>query len=255
MISAPYTFLTTKPPRRFMSTSHPELLMVMAHVAITTPALKAVIAFTDGSTESFDLIASGDLVLRAGESKLFNVGYDQYDFDLFNAAKTIKSITIRIESADFADQSAQDYIQYYPKSFDSDTVKALYYVNSMAGYDTLICTGDNTESIETSGIVTAQPIESVYETAAAQYKNEDAQFRQSIRTSTGIKSRGEIEALKDFFNIKKAVEYIATTGGVKRIPIIPIGEGVSLPSSNSNIKQIEISYRYAFEDKVIDRIL
>lgn len=238
-----------------MSTDHPELLMVMAHVAITSPALKAVITFTDAITTSFDLIGSGDLVLRAGESKLFNIGYDQYDYAAFNAAKTIKSIKIRIESGDFADQSAQDFVEYYPKKFSSDTVTALYYVNSLAGYDTLICTGDSTESSEYEGIITARPIESVYDTAAAQYKYEDARNRKSFATSTGFKSRGEIEALQDFFNIKKAVEYRDINGLIQRIPIIPVGEGTALPSKNSNLKQLQINYRYAFEDKVIDRIL
>ncbi len=255
MTTTPYIFLTTKPQRRLISKDHPELLVIAAGEAITSPTLKVVVTFTDATTESFDLIASGSLTLRAGESHCFNVGYDQYNYDAYNTSKTVKSFIIRVESADFTDQAAQDYIEYYPRKFESDTLKSLYYSNSQGGIDSLICTGDQTEANEQTGIITAQPIESVYDQATAQFKYTDPRIRKNISTNTGFKPGKEIFALQDLFKSEKVYEYTSVTGGIQRVPVIMQGEGVTLPSERSNLKQLQISYKYAFEDKVIDRIL
>ncbi len=253
MISAPYTILTTKPQKRRLSNQHPELVAILPHIDITTPTLKAVITYSDASTLSHDITDS--LTLRAGEARIFNIGFDKIDYTALDSSKTIKHIVIRVESTDFTDQSAQDFVQYFPYNPSADNVLAIYYHNSMSGIDSLICAGDQAESTESNGVITASPIDAVYDSGSAQYKYADPSFRSSLQTSTGTQPGKEIFALKDFFNTKSAFEYRDTDAGVLRLPIIPISEGMTYPSTNSNLKQLQISFQYAFEEKTIDRIL
>jgi len=228
--------------------------VVLPIMDITSPALVAVITYPDDSTVSTDLIASGDLTLRAGECQAFNLSFATHDYDAVTPAKTIRSMIIRMESEDFEDQSAQDYIKCYPYTPKGDTIRALYYHNSYAGIDSVICTGDQQESIETTGYGTIKPLDLGYQLGSAQIRHVDPYFSKIQQVHTGSKPAWEIFALHDLLTLKAAYEYRTISGVDILVPIIPEGNGIAFPAERNNVKQLSFSYRYAWEGRAIDRL-
>jgi len=245
-----FSFLTTKPQRRLLSKLHPEWLYVLPKVTMTTERLVADVTYTDGTTTSYTLIDTEALTLRAGEVKYFDVSYAKRNYDNMNPAKTIKYITIKITSS----QGFGDFVTYFPYTPNGDDIKAIYYHNSQGGVDSLICESDIQESRSFDGLVTASPMESVYDTNAAQFKYVDPSFRSEFSLSSGQKPAKEIFALHDLFSIKRAYEYEEIAGGKLLTPIIPEQRDITFPSARTNIRQLSFTYRYAFDQRAIDRI-
>lgn len=248
--SSPYTFLTTKPLTRRMSTAHPELLYVLPHQAISSHDLAAVCHYTDGTTSP--LVIKAGLSLNASEVKRYRIGYDAVDYDAVQPTKTLKKIVISI-----ADESTGvalgESLTYYPYTPQGDYVQAIYYHNSLGGVDSLICEGDQQVSRQFGGYMTAIPLDAVYDGQAHQYKWVDPTFSTTKGMNTGAMPRGEVEALHDFFSLKRAWEYKVKNGGVILNPIIPEQPEVSFPSSRTNMKKLSFGYRYAFDQRAIDR--
>lgn len=192
--------------------------------------------------------------LRNGEAQYFDISYATRNYDALNVAKTIKSFIIRIESPDFADQSAQDHIVCIPYTPTGDNIKAIYYNNSYGGLDSIICTGDQQQSIETQNILSSKAEELGYEQGSSQITALNPSFINAEQAHTGNHPKGEIEALHDLLTLKSAVEYQMINGVELFIAIIPLGNGISFPSKKANMKSLSFSYRYAFEQKAIDRI-
>lgn len=252
----PYSFLTTKPQKRLLSRLHPEWLYVLPIESITTPKLVAVIAHRDNSATSYTLIDTGDLVLRAGEVKCLDVSYARWDYDAVEPTKIIRSIAIRIESPDFEDQGAQDYIQYVPYPAAAgfgDFSRALYYHNSMGGLDSVICSGDHQDTLSLDGYMTVQPLEAVWDQATAQYRYADPTFLTYADVNVPVRPTREVFALKDLFIHKRAYEYQQGEDWQALVPIVVQGEELQLPAYRDNLKRLSLRYQYGFIEKAIDR--
>ncbi|REE01099.1 hypothetical protein [Marinoscillum furvescens] len=246
-----YQFLTTRPQRRMISKNHPEFLYILPHQTVTSPKLVAVVTYTDNTSEKHELLAT---TLRAGETRMYDISYAKRNYDMLNPAKTIRKFIIRVDSPDYPD-GTEDYIECYPYTPTGDHIRAIYYHNSQGGVDSLICVGDEQEQIQANGIITAQPFEAVYESASQQFRYADPKFRTQHSLSSAAKPGKEVFALKDLFLIKQAYEYHKHDTVVTRAPIIPEQEQLILPSAKSNIKRLAITYRYAFEQRAMDRVI
>lgn len=257
LFKPPYTFLTTKPQTRLLSKSHPEWLAVLPIVDITAPEVKAIITYTDDSTAELVLASP---TLRMGEAQYIDVSYATHDYDAETPAKTIRHIIVRVESEDFADQSAQDFVKYYPYSPKADNnnpdksdILSIYYHNSYDGLDSIICIGDTASSIETDNLITEKPMDLNYQLGDAQFAVANQTFRETFQVSTGSKPGLEIYALHDLFSLKAAYEYRVISGVPTLIPIIPAGNGIAMPSSRTSIKNLSFSYQYAYRGRAKDR--
>lgn len=250
--SSPYTFLTTKPQKRLISTLHPERLYILPHEDIPTASLRAVVTYTDGTTEEHVLISNVNLDINGGQVREFDVSYAKRDYNNLNSAKTIKYFQIHLYKS-AAKMTGGDYIQYYPYTPSSDQLKAIYYHNSWGGLDSLICEGDQQVSRQFQGDQTAIPLEAVYDGQQHQFRWMDPVFRTQQSVNTTNRPAAEIDALDDFFMLKRAYEYKRKSGGHVLLPIIPEQPEVIMPSSRSNIKKLSFSYRYAFEQRARDR--
>ena len=257
LFKPPYTFLTTKPQTRLLSKNHPEWLALLPIVDITSPQVKAIITYTDGTTAELVLATP---TLREGEAQYIDVSYATHDYDAETPAKTIRHIIVRVESEDFEDQSAQDFVKYFPyipaadkNNPDKSDILAIYYHNSYCGIDSIICLGDTQRSIETDNLITEKPMDLNYQLGDAQFAVTNQTFRETFQVSTGTKPRLEIYALHDLFSLKAAYEYRVISGVPTLIPIIPAGNGIAMPSNRNNVKQLSFSYQYAYTGRAKDR--
>lgn len=213
----------------------------------------AVSSSSGGTSNIHNVTVDADIALQAGEVQCFDMSFATQAYDALNPAKTIRSILIRIESPDFADQDAQDHIIYYPYTPKGDNIRAIYYHNSYGGIDSIICTGDQQHSIETTGYITHRPLDLGYDLGAAQIKYADPYHQTISQVSTGPKPGLEVFALHDLFALKAAYEHRQISGVDVLVPIIPEGQGIAFPSAKTNIKNLAFSYRYAFEERAKDR--
>lgn len=250
----PYTFLTTKPATRWLSTEHPEQLYVLPNVDNLLPSLVANILYKDGTTSEEVLIPVGDWTLKAGQARAFEVGYARWNYANLDPTKTIRSITISIYTSGAAIAGA-DAITYIPYTPAGDELKVIYYHNSYGGVDSLICAGDSQRSFTTDGLQVARPVELVYE-GEDQYRMVQQRMRTDHSVNSGHKPRKEHQALIDLFLISTAYEYERISDDAYHLrPIILESAERALASIKTNIKNISFNYRYAFTQRAISRVI
>jgi len=249
MLSGDYTFLTTRPEARRMSKAHPEILKVLPHVDKLNPTpqtLKARIYYTDATPTADYTIDTWEA--RAGEVYSFQIGYQ-------DVAYPSKSLAWKIEIYCGDHATADDMLFYYPYDYAAQEIVPIYYTNSLGGIDSVICTmSDRSESNEFERVTAVMHPD--YQTNShnqRQYRALSAYGTTGWEVITGpMPSQADAEALRDLWAINHAWVYDSIGGQQVYVPIYIEGQPV-MPSQNSAIKSLAISYRLAVDIKSYSR--
>jgi hypothetical protein len=249
MLSGNYTFLTTRPAHRRMSRLHPEIIKVLPHVAVTGQTLKARLYYSDATATADYTIATFNA--RVGEVYSFQIGYPDISYPS-------KAVISKIELYCGATYPAdQDMIIYYPFSYAGDIIEAIYYANSLAGIDSVICTmtnAQNTQAVQSDPAELNANYQSNYRNQR-QHRSINNNSRTGRIISTGfLPGPDHMEALKDLFLHNFACIY-RTIGGQPRYVPIEVDQNVSWPSVNAALQGIEISYRLSIDAKANSRVI
>jgi len=244
----PYTFLTTKPDARRMSTDHPELLYILPLDELALD-LKAKIYYTDATTTTITIQAAMDL--RPGEVQIKNIGFESVDYVTHQPSKTISHIKIWLGTEDENEQ-----LTYYPYTPDADQSIAIYYQNSAGGLDTLICLGDNQHTQSQDSIRTVSPLifdEDLRNLRQYGLVGQRAITGKNTSVSHRYATRDEVMALRDFDLFREAWTYEEFAGVNDFIPII-LTSAIEFPSQRNNLVAPAITFQYRFESRAFDRV-
>jgi hypothetical protein len=242
MFTGDYTFLTTRPTIRRMSRSHPEILKVLPHTTVSGQTLKARITYTDATPTADYTIQTFDA--RAGEVYTFFIGYEAVAYPSKSVAKTLE-----LYMGNYA--TATEKITYILHDYSAEVVKALYYINSYGGFDTLICEAPDQQLLQDmkSEQAILNPDFRTNYRNQRQYRSIQPSSRAGYSHTTGpLPSRKHLQALRDLFLIGHAWLY-ETIGGLSRYVPIDIDQDVSWPSEDANIQQLMLTYFYAIDVK------
>jgi hypothetical protein len=247
MLSGDYTFLTTRPGSRRMSTIHPEILKVLPHTANNPLLLNARIQYTDATPTAIYQIASW--TARAGEVYSFQIGYNQISYPS-------QALAWKIEIYCGTYATAENVIVYYPYSYSADEVEALYYVNSLGGIDSIICAIPDQKRRDTIRSISAElnPDYMSNTKAQRQYRTIESSARTGKTLSTGYLPRLEdLHALQDLYLLDYAWIY-QQVGGQDRFLPVSIEQEADWPSEQSSLQALSINYQLSIDTKAYTKI-
>ncbi len=245
-----YQFLTTKPNSRRLSKVDKEWLYILPIADMTSANLYYKMYFDDG-TNITDSISLGDL--REYEVKIVDISYllVDYDSNITSPAMYIEKIEVYVGTASTEDSGDKlTYVPYTPKG----ERMTFYYANSYGGIDSLICTGDTSETIE-SDQQTAR-FELAHDAdinEVTQYTDVNAKARRRFNINTSHMPDLEAKALRDLA-IKKPIRIykeINTTPVLLPCRLEPNRMG--LPGSFTQLNTNSFTISYAFDDYAFDR--
>lgn len=244
-----YQFLTTKPATRRFSKINKEWLYILPMADMNSANLYYKMYFDD-DTNSTGSISLGNL--RDDEAKIVDISYALVDYDsiITSPATRIKKIEVYVGTASSEDSGDKiTLIPYTPQG----EVLALYYANSYGGFDSLICTGANSQNLISEQEVTKRIMTHSEDiNTTAQYKVVDAMARSSYTINTAFMPLGEVKALRDL-SIKKPIRMMKEIDGVTTmVPYILEPNSLSMPSTftpNTNFSFVitEAMDNHAFE--------
>lgn len=240
--------LTTKPLDRVFSLEHPEWVYILPVADVAAADMQATNFYTDGSTNS-KFITLGELKKWAAAK--VNIGNPVQDYEsMIPAGKTLSRIEIRVNYAD-----DKLILRPFKPSEKSDQVKMFVYRTSYNGYDSIICLGDQQEGFSPESQLAESPVLSGYVvTENPQYSVVNVEGVRTGNQYSGYKPTKEIRALRDMQLWNDVYEYINLDGQEVLIPVILEG-GIEYPSAKNNLKGVQFSYRYAWDDRALDRIV
>lgn len=241
-----YLFLTTVPFDRTFSMEHPCWLYILPTADDATASLTAKIYYTDATNDT-KIIPLPALVAYAAIR--INIAESEQDYTAEDPAKTISYIEIYID----ADADKLTLRPYYPSEI-SDSIKALYYRNSLAGWDALICTGEHGKSYTPAQQIAEQPLPDTGSvTAFPQYLAVNQKGRRGESVNTGYKPKLEIEALMDMFHVNDIRLLSNIDGQDVLVPVMADTSTQQHSPSRANLHALSFSYLFAFDDRALDR--
>lgn len=238
--------LTTKPLIRQFSMEHPEWIYILPMADVAAADLTSTITYTDATTDT--LVISLGALTKYAATKV-NIGEPVQEYSQVDTKKTISHITLKVNN----DDDELTLYPYYPSQI-SDQVRAFYYRNSYGGFDSLICIGDQADGFEATGQLAQLPITSGYVvTTSPEYVSVNQEGLRSGSMFTGYKTNAEINALKDMQLVNDVHELKTIDSQDVLLPIILQG-GIQYPSARNKLKGIQFNYRYAWDDRALERI-
>lgn len=243
--------LTTKPLQRSFSMDHPEWIYVVSTEDYASAQLRTIIWDRDGGQIAATVLLELG-TLRAFEVRMLNISNAVYNYETHDPDEPIKDIDIFIRSG----STDSAVIKLVPSTPTSESIRALYYHNSLGGLDSMICTGEQQQSNEFSFVNTEKPVELGFgldDAPPMQSINQEVQT--SFNVNTGYKPKAEIKAFTDFFLIRRGYEYRQLNGSYQLIPIQPIMSALDHPSERASLHALSFGYKYAFTNKAMDQVL
>lgn len=250
----PYLLQTTKPEKREFSMDHPEWIYVVPTEDTNNVYLYAKVYYTDESDQMYAVSALKNL--RKNEAVIFNISNSQVDYENLNPAKIIKYFELFIGLQGSLPQPAiGDKIICIPKSYaqDKETIRAIYYYNSIGGLDSIICTGEQQRSSVNRYITSEQPARLGFNLDAPLIKDTNQEKTNRFLVNTGFKSKGEIQAfVEEFWLVRQGFEYRLVNGVYRLLPIRPSADSMEIPGERENLQALEFTYEYAFRNRAND---
>ena len=238
-----HKILTTKPAtRKFITSLKRDILYFLSLTnGLTNVTIRIYYTDSTDRTETVDISAFL-------ESYAFQVPLDWAVINGYEPAKTIQYFEVYIDES-------IDKITYVPEDpiSASNTQKYFFYLNSLGGFDSLVCQGDHQEGIEAEEIVGQRdfPIQHGYITPEYEVRN---QLSRSIFTAnTGNKPKAEIAALMDMIHKNVIYEVVNVEDCSFLIPCRIITKASSLPTEWQNLKNLTFQYRYNYDNRSFNR--
>lgn len=245
--TGPYAFLTTKPGNRRFSMDHPEWLFIMPTQDIASAELTCRVVNSVDSASNLN-ISLGNL--QKGKVIWVDISDSVRSYDDYADGNPIKYIKF------FITDEVYDNITCYPYNPAGDDVRALYYLNSFGGLDSIIIEGQIQDTVNYDYQEVIRPAEVGYTLASDMLrKHQVTRADKHVTVNTGHKPGSEILALQDLFLTRVAFEYkVLEPDYPFQVPIVPIDNQLALPSNRQNIKQATFSYMYATRQRAYDRV-
>lgn len=184
-----HKFLTTRPLIRNHVSGTDDFIYILSKADALTP-LNIDIIYADDTDENSTVSLSS---VNKGDVFQYYLNYSS--LAAVDSAKTIKKIEIYID--------ASNKIVYNIIEPKSSNVFNIIYRNSLGGYDSFQCEGDQSETLSTNSIVKRNSFPADYDYTFREYEDVSQQSTGRYNLNSGYKSRSEIKAFADAFHHKK----------------------------------------------------
>ncbi len=208
-----------------------------AHAATLNCTIISDGYFAATITENFNLTASGlfEFTVCPGIYGFFGMTYDPHASIQLKPVKYI--FWISDASGDISER--RTFIvdnNYYEKAF------IFYYVNPLSGVDCIRLTGEYTEGLKTKSETAYKPVPVGSGTKVAGMKTISSGDQRTYELNTGIKTRAEILALRDFLTAKE--RWMVDPDRLTYSRLIPVyieGGDFELYNSMEDLQSLEIT--------------
>ena len=236
--------LTTKPLTRRLTETQREWLYILPLIN-TDATLTITITYTDDSTDVNPIPLLG---LRATEVVRVRMDYDRHNYLGINPEEDIAKIVASIDCA----QTTVTYLPWAPRT---DIVREFYYANSLGGFDSFICTGDNATTYKIEQDTARLPLQVPANASLGQYRNVNTLGNEKVVASSGYKPKKEIEAFKDLLMSNQILERITYNDREVLVPVILDKNSVKFPSEKQSLRAVDFAYQYAWDEVAINRAI
>ena len=183
-----YKFLTTKPLIRTHLNGCNDFVYILS-LTQSLNDLNVVLVYHDETTSITTISLT---VINKGN--VFRYYLDYKTLQNIDPTKTIKRIEVYIEQ--------QNKIVYNITEPKTSNVFTIIYKNSLGGFDSFQCEGDQVESLSSISITNQKTFPANYEYQFQEFTEVSQQSIDRLNLSSGYKNKKEIDSFKDAFHHK-----------------------------------------------------
>lgn len=193
-------FLSWQPVNKQVFKDQPEFLyFIVNSFEVTDLSLKIVINHKDGTTTE-----KADVFTQAGVNRyevyIFPAGFNQIDVQqIADDESNASEITSYILYVEDQDENIISEFRTYTINNDYEPFKKTFlYLNSLGGFDTLVCTGKAETTLKTSMQAVEKILAYNYSTTDFERETLNKSGEQTVNFSTGWITKEQAERLQDF---------------------------------------------------------